>query len=965
MNLSQNHVLPAALPPDLAALGRSRWAECVEAAGRQGVDLALDAALAAQACRVMALSDFAARSVRADPEMLADLGRRGDLQNPYPPGALLAKVTAGLDRFADGTDADLQAAIRRLRRREMLRIAWRDLAGRADLGQTMAELSAFADASLSVCLALLHRRLAARWGHPAGRGGGPLQLVVLAMGKLGACELNFSSDIDLIFAYPEGGQTQGGAPPRSNEDFFTHLARQLVRAINETTADGFVFRVDTDLRPYGESGPLVMGFDAMEAYYQCQGREWERYAWIKARAAAGDIAAGAGLLRRLNPFVYRRYLDFGVYDALREMKQKISREVRRKNLANNIKLGPGGIREVEFFGQIFQLTRGGVAPVLQYPAIQTVLRRLADERLIPAETARQLGEAYVFLRQTENRLQEADDRQTHDIPSDPLARRRLAAAMGFDDPAAFDERLAAHMAVVHRHFEGLLQTGEGKAPVAPGGHGAAASWLNPADGPSNRRILENLGYDDGDKAAQLLETLQSDPATRALSAQGRGRLDRLMPLVIKAAAAAEHPTLILGRIVDLIKAIERRTSYIALLLENPEVLSHLVRFAAASPWLTDFLARHPVLLDELLEGRGLYTPPMADELKHDASRRLSSVDPQDLESQIEALCIFKQVNTLRVAAADIGGLLPLMKVSDRLSWLAEAVIEQVMAIARSYLESRHGRPGHRDDHGGFAVIAYGKLGGLELGYDSDVDLVFLYAGDDGQTRGKTHAIDNRQFYARLGQRMVHILTAPTRAGRLYPTDMRLRPSGSSGPLVSHVDAFRDYLINEAWTWEHQAIVRARAICGDARLAADFEALRRQILTRRRDANRLRKDVAEMRERLRRENAGNPQDAFDLKQDAGGMVDVEFLNQYLVLRHSCDHPELARWSDNVRILESLIHTGVVAHESAHRLKQAYLTYRATAHRLALQAKPARVPAATFAPLRRHVQLMWQAFMETDA
>jgi glutamate-ammonia-ligase adenylyltransferase len=534
--------------------------------------------------------------------------------------------------------------------------------------------------------------------------------------------------------------------------------------------------------------------------------------------------------------------------------------------------------------------------------------------------------------------------------------------MGFADPEAFDRQLKTHTDGVHRHFEGLLQGAETKVGADPNADGLAAAWLNPAEGPATREILQHLGYDDPDQAADLLESLHADPATRALSSEGRRRLDRLMPLVIKAGAASGHPTVILGRILDLIKSIQRRTSYIALLLENPAVIANLVRFAEASPWLAGFVAQHPVLLDELLDGRNLYTPPTADQFADEAARRLGAVDANDLESQIEALCIFKQVNSLRVAAADIGGALPLMKVSDRLSWLAEAVIAQVLEIAWAHLEARHGRPSIGTPRRGFAVVAYGKLGGLELGYDSDLDLVFLFAGPEGQTLGKAHSIDNRQFYARLGQRMVHILTAPTRAGRLYTTDMRLRPSGSSGPLVSNVEAFAAYMTNEAWTWEHQAIVRARAVCGDPDLMAGFEALRRRVLTRPRDPHPLRADVADMRERLRCEQGQDRSGTFDLKQDPGGMVDIEFLSQYLVLRHCADNPDLARWSDNVRILESLINTGVVAHETAHLLKQAYLTYRSTAHRLALQSKPARVPADTFASLRRRVQQIWQAFME---
>jgi glutamate-ammonia-ligase adenylyltransferase len=943
------------LPDFLIEASKRKWEEFKSSAKAADIKPPHDPEILSSLNQVFALSAFVADSCIRHPTVLNDLIGSGDLQRRYAPHAYSDSLKSAL--VCTSEEDALIHILRRYRRREMVRIAWRDLAGWADLSETVSDLSAFADACLEQSLALLYQWLCEKHGIPEAADGSKQQLVILGLGKLGAEELNFSSDVDLIFAYPQNGKTRATAKSLSNDDFFTRLCRQLIRVIGKPTPQGFVFRVDLRLRPFGENGPLTMSFDAMECYYQEQGREWERYALIKARVVAGDKAAGPRLLQRLHPFIYRRYLDYNAFESLRDMKQMISLEVKRKGMKNNIKLGPGGIREIEFFGQIFQLIRGGVLPALQDRRIQEVLKTLARENYITDKTCRQLADAYVFLRNTEHRLQQFSDQQTHDLPSAKPAKMRLAASMGMTDPDRFDYILEKHRKNVHAHFMMLLESSETVGQDKEIEEQLHGIWQELMGAQQANEILSIAGFDQPQEVLNLLEYLRNHLNTRKLSRTGQQRLDKLIPKVLKKCGASEQPILTLGRIIDLIKTIERRTSYLALLLENPTVLSHVVKLSNASPWITSFLARHPVLLDELLDPRALYKPPQPNELKTDLHQRLNQVPAQDLEYQIEELCIFKQVNVLRVAAADVAGTLPLMRVSDHLSDIAETTLNEVVELAWNHLVQRHGRPicelGNTICERGFAVIAYGKLGGLELGYGSDLDLVFLHSGSRGQTRGAKRPIDNAQFFNRLGQRVIHLLTSHTRAGKVYEIDMRLRPSGSAGILVTHVEAYRDYQIEDAWTWEHQALIKARAVCGDAILTQRFEEIRKEALARPRSKTTLKKEVIRMRKKMRNELLNREKDIFDIKQDIGGMVDIEFLVQYLVLLNSHKQPELLKWTDNVRLIQTLIETGVIDEYTAHVLKHAYLIYRAAAHQLSLQEKPAKVSQEKFYRLRKSV------------
>ncbi|QTA77897.1 Bifunctional glutamine synthetase adenylyltransferase/adenylyl-removing enzyme [Desulfonema limicola] len=912
--------------------------------------------------RVFVFSDFAAKSCIRNPGLICNLIITNDLLRSYSQDDYINIIKNHLENIKD--ENQLSSVLRQIRMREMLRIACRDLGGLADLEETMADLSGFADACIEGALFLLYQWHCEKWGIPLGSDSSMQSLVVLGMGKLGARELNFSSDIDLIFVYPEPGKTHGGLKSITNDDFFIRLGRRLIHVLGAKTYEGIVFRVDMNLRPFGESGPLAMSFDAAEAYYHEQGREWERYAWIKARVAAGDRQAGKKFLNNLKPFIYRRYLDYGIFESLRNMKRKISLEVRRKGMENNIKLGPGGIREVEFFGQIFQLLRGGVLPMLQERRIKKVLNILAHEDLITHSVCNELLDAYNFLRNTEHRLQEYADAQTHELPRDNYGGERLAASLGFSAWHEFKEKLQYHTNIVHKHFSSLLKTEETGDEESSFLQSLVNVWSQPCDDIDNQDILKAAGYDNPKEILTLLQNLRLELKSGSLSREGHDRIHRLMPMILSKAGRSERPDVALDRIINLVKAIRQRTSYVSLFLENPYALEHLVNLADTSAWILNFLIKHPVLLDELLDPRTLYTPPERPLMEQEIRRKLRRINPDDLEYQMDELRIFKQVNILHVAAADISDSMPLMKVSDYLSDIAEIVLNQTLEISWNHLVKKHGLPACDFDaecgDRGFAVIAYGKLGGLELGYNSDLDMVFLHSGTSGYTKGE-RPVDNTTFFARLGQRVLHILSSYTATGKLYDPDMRLRPSGSSGILVSHVEAFRDYQLNQAWTWEKQALVRARPIAGDQGLQIRFQEIRRQILAQPRDKDELRKQILDMRNKMKQSLFMPEPGIFDLKQGRGGIVDIEFLVQYLVLLHAHNYPELLEWTDNVRLIKTLADTGIIDDITAYLLRKAYLIYRAAGHKQSLKEKHGKVKKEQFSELRKKVIDIWEQFI----
>jgi len=915
-----------------------------------GVEPALGATLP----RVFAASEFAARTCARHPEWLAALARDFASAQWPAPGSLARAAVADC---AD--EAGFMARLRQVRQQVWLGLAWRDLSGAAQLQDTAAAACEFADTAIDLALAQAARGLASRHGTPRDARGAPAAMCVFALGKLGGEDLNFSSDVDLIFAYSAEGETDG-AQPLSNHEYFTRLGRRLIALLSEPTADGFVFRVDMRLRPNGASGPLALGFDATEEYYQTHGREWERYALIKARAVAGDRAAGAVLLERLRPFVYRRYLDYGAVQAIREMKELIARELRRKGVQDNIKLGAGGIREVEFIGQTYQLIRGGRAPDLQSHRLLPVLDYLGSSGMLPAADAAQLRDDYVFLRTLENRLQMLADQQTQVLPADPLVRARVAFATGVPDWDALAAEVARRMQRVHEHFTRLFAAaGETSA------HGASQPlvdvWSQTIDEP--RAALARAGFADPGAVLSVLAGLRGGAAFRAMSANARARLDRLVPLVLEQAAVAPGPDATVARVVHVIEAIGRRTAYFALLIENPAALEQLVRLCSASSWIAGWISNHPILLDELLNPSVLYTPWSREELASELAARLARIPEEDLEAQMDALREFRHGHVLRVAAADITGALGPEEVSASLCDVAETVLEQVLAVARAGLAASLGTP--RDADGretGFIVVAYGKLGSRELGYTSDLDLVFLYDERDpaGHTDGPRE-VANEVYFGRLGQRIVHVLTTHTQAGRLFEIDMRLRPSGRAGLLVTTLGSWRRYQDEHAWTWEHQALVRARPVAGDPDLAADFLAVRREVLARVREPARLAEEVRAMRARMIQAHGGPGGDVVHLKQDRGGIVDVEFIVQYCVLRWAAEHPELTEFTDNIRLLGVLARTHCLTERVARQLIGAYRRFLATEHRAKLLEQPPLISADELVQDRDNVIAAWRELL----
>ncbi len=907
--------------------------------------------------KVWGASDFAAQTCLRDPDLLLDLADSGRLARKLAPGEMgreLAEMLAGVE----GEEA-LLPALRRFRRRQMLRIVWRDLSGSAALEETLEDLSELADQCIRQALARLMDWAVARSGMPRDRDGNPQCLVVLGMGKLGARELNLSSDIDLIFSFPAHGQTDGRRP-LSNEQFFTRLGRQLINVLGKVTEDGFVFRVDMRLRPFGEAGPLALSFGAMETYYAAQAREWERYAMIKARAITGEDAYRERLLGILRPFVYRRYIDFGAIDAIRDMKRRIQAEMHKRGMDANIKLGQGGIREIEFIGQAFQLVHGGRDPDLQIRPIMAVLSLLRDKGLMDGQAIDELSRAYRFLRMTENRLQAWKDEQTHLLPADDEGRQRLALSMNFEDWDSFSAALAQHRAQVEHHFRQVFSdTGDQRHPLEK-------AWLV-EDREQAAALLKGMGYEQPVEVLRQLQSFQDSRACRALSEAARRKLDRLMPMLLEHASRVNGPDQTLARLLELLQAMVRRTAYLDLLLENPQVLEQLVRLGSESRWVVSQLLRYPVLLDELLDPRRLYAPLRRDELKQELKTLLARIHPDDLEQQMERLRQFAAGNRLRTAAADITGAIELMVVSDYLTEIAEVVLEQVLELAWNYLVQRHGRPGEVSGQG-FAVLGYGKLGGVELGYGSDLDLVFLHAdySIDAVTKGEK-PVPNDVFYARLGQRMVHLLNTRTPSGVLYEVDMRLRPNGESGLLVSSLAGFEKYQLNTAWTWEHQALVRARPVAGDQALGKAIRQVRRQVLCQPRDPGELRQEVVAMREKMRARLDRSREGLFDIKQGRGGITDIEFMVQYAVLRWAREHPALAAWTDNIRLLETLVAAGLMDSSLGESLVLAYQRFRDTYHHLALQEQPGLVEGRVLDQERHQVEQAWEHFfgVQTDA
>jgi glutamate-ammonia-ligase adenylyltransferase len=949
------------LPEILRGVAEHRWSDYLQAAADADVRVSGDRAFRAVACRVFAISEFAAGVCLRHPQVLADLLDSGELLADSWPGALAARVAPQLAAAEDPDD--LHQRLRQLRRREMLRIAWRDLAGWARLEETLRDLSDLADACIQGALERLDTWQAQEHAPPVLPNRRRAGLVVIAMGKLGARELNFSSDIDLIFAYPECT-----TPRRSTlgeEEYFTRLGQSLIQALSSQDHEGFVFRVDMRLRPYGNAGALVCSFEALEEYYQSQGREWERYAMIKARPVTGDETIRAELMDLLRPFVYRRYLDFHAFDALRDLKRQIHSEVERRGQDENLKLGPGGIREIEFIAQAFQLVRGGREQRLRRRGVETVLNTLGALELLPPPVVEELIAAHRFLRRAENRLQALNDQQTHRLPEAGTEQAALALAMGYDDWKPFYAALNRHRRQVETHFQQVFALAPGDKPKE---HDPLVDlWQRRLTTEQAERLLSSRGYIDSREALRWIDQLRDGTAPRYLGEQGRIRFDALVPMLLAEVASQPKAAELLGRLVKVLERIAGRTTYLALLQENPPVLTQLVRLCAASPWIAEQIAQFPMLLDQLLDPRTLYAPLRRQSLEAGLEQRLDGVPDDDLEAQMDRLRQFRHAMVLRVAAADIAGAAEVTLVSDQLSDIAEVILHRVLEIAWDDMTGRYGRPqckvrGKRRPVA-FTILGYGKLGGRELGYGSDLDLVFLHDSEgDAQSTSGRKSVDNSVFFARLGQRIIHILETFTAAGILYEVDMRLRPSGNAGMLVSSLEAFEDYQRNSAWIWEHQALVRARPVAGDAALGEKFAAIRAEVLTATSRLENLRSEVRDMRERMRRELGTGAKPGFHLKHDPGGIVDIEFMVQFLTLRWCREHPQLLRQTATIHLLKALAKQGLLKSAYAQTLIEAYRQYRALGHRLTLAEASTVIDEELLRGERRKVAEIWKQLME---
>ena len=881
-------------------------------------------------------SRFARRWLEAD----ASLAEEMRASAPWTVEAMEAFIAESFAKAdASHGPADLGATLRRLRVRVMLRTLARDLAGEAPLAEVCSAMTALAEVSLRHAQALAERGIEAEFGRPQDGS----RLIVVGMGKLGGGELNVSSDIDLVFIYPGEGDTVGGPRSLSHHEYFSRMGKRLIALIAAPTEHGSVFRVDMRLRPWGDDGPLAASFEALENYLLVHGREWERYAWIKSRLLTGDRHAELEALVR--PFVYRKYLDYGTLGAMRGLHAEVRAEVARRELADHVKLGPGGIREIEFIAQAFQLIRGGREAELRARPTLEVLALLAGKGVLSPEARRELADAYDFLRRVEHRLQYLDDAQTHTLPEDEGDRERVARAMGFGDWRAFRIVLDDHRDRVSRHFEHVFAT-----PDSPR-HALTAVWISPAGDESTAR-LEELGY--GSSAATRLALFRSSRRYMELPDASRTRVDAMVPELIEQAAGCPRPDEALARSLDLLEAVSRRAAYLALLAEHPQALSRVVDLVSASPWAADYLVQHPIVLDELLDPRSLAEEGATDwnEFRNDLLRRLGDFRG-DIERQMDLLREAHHGQVFRLLARDLAGGVTVEQLADELAELADIMLEVTLQVC--WLQVRERFPDFADKKPRFAVIGYGKLGGKELGYASDLDIIFLYE-DPTDAAGEA--------YARLGQRLNNWLTARTAAGVLFETDLRLRPEGESGLMVSSIEAFRRYQRESAWTWEHQALTRARFCAGDAGVGAAFEEERRAILQQPRDPGKLRAEVLDMRRQLL---AGHPNrsELFDIKHDRGGMIDVEFLVQYLVLAHAASHPELTANDGNIALLGLAAGLGLIEQTEAAPVQEAYRRFRRRQHALRMAGERfARVPADELEPEIAATRRLWRSVFGED-
>jgi glutamate-ammonia-ligase adenylyltransferase len=898
------------MPQPLSELIAARYARVIARCREAGVPFHDDAGVAEHVQRVLLASDFAFASIERDPELLAANGL-AVMSDPRHADARPLAMPASLDE--DGA----MHAIRRYRRREAVRLIWRDVNGLDSVEETIAGSSAVAESCLASAYAFAEIALTKRHGVPRNEAGERQRLVILGLGKLGGDELNFSSDIDLILAFPDNGASDG-THSIANEAWFARCGQMIAKLLGEISVDGYAFRVDLRLRPFGSAGRVALSFAAMEQYYQREGRDWERYAWIKARPVAGDIVAGKRLIQTLRPFIYRRYLDYTAFAGLREMKSLIDTEVARKDLSQHLKLGPGGIREIEFVVQLLQLIRGGREPSLRENGLLPALAACERIGALSSASAKVLRESYRFLRRLENRVQMLRDEQTHDLPGDALDRERLARALNYANWDALAADTARVRAAVSEEFAAVLAPVQSRSESAGGDNTAAGLWQHLLAGESQAAELAALGFQNADALHGQLAALIANPAARSLTGKTKSHFDRLLPRLIAASAASVAPAAALERLLRLVQTVLRRPAYLVLLEEQPAARDRVVDLFADSALLAERVIAHPLLLDDLLGAAMNVVTPDQGVLSSGIERRVAHVPVNDDEREVEILQEEKQSAAFRIGLDYRAGR-DAVSTARGLSDAAEIVIDRVVALAERDVASRHGRlPG-----GGIAVIGYGSLGGAELGFASDLDLVFVYDGRFAQVESDgERPLEGSRYCARIAQRVVHWLTTQTHAGKLYDVDVRLRPDGAKGLLVVGIDAFEEYQRDRAWIWETQALVRARPISGDADLARRFRATRDAVQVQSRDADDVRLQIAAMRERWRAERDRSTADLLDLKQGAGALLDIEFILQTLVLLQAKTKPQLLDSGNSAELIAIAKRCGALDAVAADRMAAAH-------------------------------------------
>ena len=898
-----------------------------------------------QLLTVLGGSPFLATILYRNKNYFQQLFVDGDIDHPRSEKEMLADL---VEAVPDSADFDsLQAGLRSYKAAQILRIGSRDLCGLNTLIDVMAELSGLAAACLQRAYDVCQIQLQHEYGQPLqGEEGeqSPATMTILGMGKFGGHELNFSSDIDLIYCYSStAGETTGGGSRNekiSLHRYFVKLAELITKALHQATHDGFVFRVDTGLRPDGNNGDLAISINGAEAYYESWGQSWERAALIKARPVAGDIELGEELLQRLKPFIYRRYLDFGMIEDIKLMKQKINSSLTRKQEGErNLKLGRGGIREVEFFIQTQQLINAGTRPQLQQRNSLLMLQLLREEELITAEDQRALSQAYQFLRMVEHRIQVVQEQQTHSLPQNQRDLEVLARRSGFSNYEDFSAELECHRQAVSQIFNDLFHSAdEDDAEVRP----EVTFIFDPESDPDLvKDLLEEKGFSNPNAAYDSLLMLRGGDPHKRLTRRGRRCLEKLAPLLMGELLDSPNPDQALNNLEAFIRSIRARNSFFSLLVENPAIVKLLVKLFGSSQLLSRIFIQRPELLDTMVSRSYAVSHKDRQQLQTDLSEQMALAD--DYELQLDSLRRFRNEEFLRIALNDLHGQMKQGEGAKQLSWLAEVCLERAYLIATSELVSRFGTPFSESAEGqretAFAIVGMGKLGGLELNYHSDLDIIFVYEQEgktqpgEGTDPDRFRQISNHEYFAKLAQRIITVLTLVTREGVVYKIDTRLRPSGNQGPLVTSLAAFERYHHESAQPWERQAMTKARVVCSPVDFADRLQQVINQLTFERPLPENLQAEIYRLRQRMEQENAREDDDHFNIKTGRGGMVDVEFITQYLQLLHAGRFQSL-RIQNTVDLLKSMAENHIMVQNDADLLIKGYKFLRRLENKLRL-------------------------------